>query len=207
MNALQDLFRHLVPEQEEGTTILARHSRSMNTAEEARRVFERAKDRLSDIKNWSSLSGAVGANFIPMDDKGQQVTDGTARPGLLIGVDIPGPGMASGDGYDWVNVEEVEEVFAPDAAGFGIRVRPAAAPGSKESQPAHFYDANSTSTFLVCHFGTAVNAMIIDRNTQVNTDVALLKDRIRNLVVGTGAIALFSKIQWQHMCEALLRQE
>lgn len=202
--ALQDFFERLLPEQEDGLTITAAEKRSAASQEEAGKIFERAKVRLQDIFNWSALNGSAGADFMPIDSEGNIPDNGTAYPGLWIRINIPGPGTSAGKDYDWVQIEAVEDAVAPGHCGFGICVRPAAAPQHEDQDVAHFYAPQSTSTFMIYQSHREVKAMIVDRNTKINTNVHRLTDKIRNLIVGAGAITLFSKIQWSYMCKSLL---
>ncbi len=206
METLNELFRQLVPEHYDGLTITAQSSTSTASGTAAQDIFDQARARLLDIGNWFALNEKLGAVFVLTDPDGNPLPDALAGPGLLIRIEIPGPDNKKGDGYDWVRIEEIADLGEEGICGIGIRVRPAPEPGDTVREVAHFYDHQSTSSFFVYKAGCMVKAMVVDRNTKINTASGGLLDKIRNMIVGTGAITLFSKIQWKHLCENLLKE-
>lgn len=207
METLNELVKQLVPEDYNGLTITAESSIKAATGRDAQDIFNKARARLLDIGNWFTLNEKLGAVFVLTDPEGTPLPGAIAREGLLIRIEIPGPDNHSGDGYDWVRIEEVADMCDDSISGIGIRVRPSPEPGDAAKEVAHFYDHQSTSSFIVYKTGSRVKAMVVDRNTKVNTASGGLLDKIRNMIVGAGAITLFSKIQWKHLCEHLLKQD
>ena len=49
-----------------------------------------------------------------------------------------------------------------------------------------------------------ISAEVHGRNEKPNTSAENLPDKIRNAVVGIGAVAGFAKIQWQKLVKGLL---
>ena len=84
-----------VPENEEGAVVNAESRRDFASAEEASALYRVARERLLDVNNWGNLGG-VG-NFALMDAAGNPVTQ-TAEKGLLVRIDVPGPGTKAADG-------------------------------------------------------------------------------------------------------------
>lgn len=204
MNNLSEIFKGLIPLNEDGVAITSESSRHLSDSKQAESVFKLARTRLLDINNWYQLDEKIAAKFTLIAPNGNKDTAGIATINHYIKIDIPGPGNPSGDGFDWVKIEEVQALEEPDLTSVGIRVRPAAPPGKNTDTVAHFYDQQATSTFLVFKSGLQVKAIVFDRNTKINTEGDSLIDKARNLIVGAGAIAAFSKIQWKFFTEALL---
>lgn len=193
-----------VPGQHHGESVTAEGSRDFDDITTAKAFFFQAEGRLLNVNQWHDQAGEALARFILADFAGNPV-DGMAQQGLLIKIDIPGPGSKSGEGYDWVKIEEIKRVNSTEAQSTALRVRPIAAPGSGEDKPTHFYDENSTSTFTITREDTLVTAAIYDRNINPNTESDSLIDKVRNAITGLFGEKLFSKIQWQALVDGLLK--
>lgn len=173
---------------------------------EAKALFEAAKQRLLDINNWGRLSGAASAVFALTDTKGQPVPV-PPQVGFYIKIDVPGPGSGTGNGFDWVQVEAIEESNdrEPDREFILMRVRPASNPETSATDVAHFFSDKATSNFLVMREKKTVTAAVLGRNEIPNTtDITSLLDTIRNAVVGVGATAGLSALQWKSLVNGLL---
>lgn len=195
----------IVPGQYTGKAIDAESSIELGTVEEARTFYHTVKNRLLDVNHWHELAGKLLAVFQLTDATGQPV-ERPVQKGDYFRIDVPGPGSKSGEGYDWVQVESLEEVNTGTVECIGIRVRPAPNPQTNTEAVAHFYDAASTSNFTVTHEGKTITAAIYDRNTKPNEDAENVTDRIRNSAVGAGAMTIFSKVQWKSLAEGLLKR-
>ena len=193
-----------VPGQHHGESVTAEGSRDFDDITTAKAFFFQAEGRLLNVNQWHDEAGEALARFILADSAGNPV-DGMAQQGLLIKIDIPGPGSKSGEGYDWVKIEEIKRVNSAEAQSTALRVRPIAAPGSGEDKPTHFYDENSTSTFTITREDTLVTAAIYDRNINPNTESDSLIDKVRNAITGLFGEKVFSKIQWQALVDGLLK--
>lgn len=193
-----------VPGQHHGESVTAEGSRDFDDITTAKAFFFQAEGRLLNVNQWHDEAGEALARFILADSAGNPV-DGMAQQGLLIKIDIPGPGSKSGEGYDWVKIEEIKRVNSTEVQSTALRVRPIAAPGSGEDKPTHFYDENSTSTFTITREDTLVTAAIYDRNINPNTESDSLIDKVRNAITGLFGEKLFSKIQWQALVDGLLK--
>ncbi len=127
--------------------------------------------------------------------------------GVTFQIDIPGPGPVSGDGYDWVQIEAMEELETPEIEQLTIRVRPATSPKNEKSDVAHFFSAEATSNFLVQREGNTVTAAVLGRNEKPNTEADTIVDKARNAAVATGAVTAFSKLQWTSLVKGLIGAE
>jgi hypothetical protein len=198
-----------VPENLEGSRIDATSVKELSSVEEAVAFFGVVRERLLDINHWHERTTNLLAKFQLCDVYGDPV-EGPAREGLLVRIDIPGPGTEVADGFDWVRIEEVKEYQSEEVQSIAIRVRPTEAPQKAAGSPtagsptAHFYSKDSTSTFTVTREHTKVTAAVYDRNIEANKESATLLDKVRNAVTGFAGRTVFSKIQWQVLADGLL---
>ncbi|MCY7423249.1 MAG: hypothetical protein LH478_16070 [Chitinophagaceae bacterium] len=202
---MQD-YTGILPAQYTGKEIAAEASVTLPTPDEAITLFNQGKKRLLLVDKWQKLVGMVSADFCVMDCNGNK-TGRAIEKGSLLRIDIPGPRNSDGDGYDWVLVEDLKEIDEDDIQTIAFRVRPTNNPKGNTNNIAHFYDKESTSSFIITRKETTVYANIIDRNIKPNNDTDSIVDNIRNMPVAIGAIGLLSKVQWQSLAEGLLKPE
>lgn len=197
-----------LPEQTEGTEKDIHDSLTFPTVPEAQAFYAKAKKRLLDINGWGELCGDAGATFELTDEKGNR-TEGRPQKGYYFKIDVPGPGAASGKGFDWVQVEAVNEKgdSNTDTEYMIIRVRPASDPTTANDKVAHFFSEKATSNFLVLREGDKVTAAVIGRNEVANTDEDLsLLDKIRNFIVGHSAKLGMADPQWKSLVAGILKK-
>lgn len=202
------LLSSLIPLQEKGKQTDVQHSITLDTRQEAQDAFKRAWKRMLNINIWHKLSGFASAHFVLKD---KELSDGNrlAKVGDYLRIDIPGPGPASGDGYDWVRVDDVEEVLNNDGEeeSVGMRVRSCKNPNKESNETAHFFTSDATSTFIINRNGNTVTAAYHGRNEVLNTDTKKLSDKIRNAVVGTSGLMGVSELQWSRLMKSFLERE
>ena len=195
-----------VPEnRESGGNINAESIAQLNDIEAATALFKTAKQRLFDVNHWQDIAGNALAHFQITDASGKDI-DGPVSEGCYFKIDIPGPATEDGDGFDWVRVEDVSAYESVDVESVGIRVRPASNPTSPNTETAHFYSSDSTSTFTVTREKTKVTAAVYDRNIKANQDTEGVMDQVRNFLVGIAGKITGSKIQWKHLTDGLIEQ-
>ncbi len=197
-------YTGIIPDHHTGKIIDTEETVELNSSEEARAFFQTVKSRLLQVNGWHQLAGALSATFQLVDPNGQEVNR-EVQQGDYFKIDIPGPGPSAGDGYDWVKVEEVQQVAEGEVESVGIRVRPAPSPLNQDKNVAHFYSPESTSNFTVTREGKKITVGIYDRNTKPNTEVDSVTDKLRDTTVGAGAVAAFSKVQWKNLATGLLK--
>lgn len=196
-------YTGVIPGQQKGDVITAESTCTFLGPEEAIGFFNLAKSRLLYVNGWQERAGKALARFTLTKADGHPVP-GAAREGLLICIDIPGPGGEQAGGYDWVKIEEIKEADSGDVQSVALRVRPVAAPHSSDAEPTHFYAQTSTSTFTVTREHARVTAAVYDRNIEPNTETGSLIDKVRNAIVGFFAEKAFSKLQWQSLTDGLM---
>ncbi|HTE26417.1 hypothetical protein [Flavitalea sp.] len=199
-------YLKLIPAQHSGREIEVESNVSFDNIDAATIFYEKAKDRLLDINNWDHIAGLVSAKFQVVGAGGKEVINKVEK-GYYLRIDIPGPGSKAGDGYDWVFVEELLEKNERGVQSIGFRVRPSENPLGNPDETAHFYSQESTSNFIVTREENQVYAWIVDRNIKPNQNASSVTDKIRDSTIGTGALGIFSKIQWQGLADGLLKQE
>ncbi len=194
----------VIPKNYTGKIIDTERSVDFDSAAEAKAFFEVTSKRLLDVNSWGELAGVGTSDFQVVDPEGKEANRPVQQEDYFK-VDVPGPGSMTGEGYDWVRVEEIKSVSEADMESVGIRVRPCPNPHNPDPEVAHFYSKESTSNFTVTREGKRITAGIYDRNTKLNKEGDLV-DKARQFVVGLSAIAAFSKFQWHRLAEGLLER-
>lgn len=196
-----------IPENRSGSSVDVEDSVRFSSTDEAQTFFQQLKERLFQVNQWHEYAGPLSADF-QLTDKDGTVVERKPQNGDHFRIKVPGPGIQSGNGYDWVQVEEIRE----SAEGLDdctlIRVRPTQNPTGDKSDVAHFFTDEATSNFIIKREGTMVTAGVYGRNEKPNVKAAEdLLDKVRNAVVGTGGVAAFSKLQWQALVKGLLQTD
>lgn len=197
-----------VPKQEKGAKSDTYHSAKFKTQKEAEAFFKVAKKRLLHVSDWHKLCGLVSATFALVDSTGNKVRR-SAKQGDYLRIDIPGPGSKTGDGYDWVKVEAIQNKNIPATYydEFSMRVRPAKNPKDNARETAHFFQDEASSTFMVARGKNIVQAEIHGRNELPNIHEETRLDSLRNAVMALGAMLGFSKFQWKKLVKGLVKKE
>lgn len=196
---------NIVPPQHEGGQTNTEAAETLPTENDAREFFEVVKNRLLNVNAWHDYAGKGTAEFQLTDAQGKEV-ERTAQKGDHFKIDIPGPGSVSGEGFDWVQIEEIAEEHNEEGDSIAIRVRPATDPQNDRPDVAHFFTSEATSNFVVTRKGTEVKAAVYGRNEKPNTEAETLVDKVRNTAVATGATSGFSNIQWKSLVTGLLQR-
>ncbi|MFN0256471.1 hypothetical protein [Pedobacter ureilyticus] len=194
--------KHL-PKQEIGEQMDVVEKRTFENEAAAIDFFILAKYRLLNVNQWSLLAGSELSNFQLTNAFGNPI-EGLAKEGDYLQIDIPGPGSATGDGYDWVYIESVIEEQEVGMEAVTLRARPASNPLSTNKDTAHFLTEQATSTFQVKRIGKHIYAEEHGRNEQANTYTTSTTDNIRNMLVGWAATLGLSYPQWKSLVKGIL---
>ncbi|MEO6000764.1 MAG: hypothetical protein ABIN89_28205 [Chitinophagaceae bacterium] len=196
--------KKLVPKQEKGSKSDTAHSVTLKTIKEAKELYSMAKNRLLDISHWDKLCGPVSGTFHLMDNRGNQ-SERLAIQGDYLKIDVPGPGSKTGDGFDWVKIESIEEDRAnADHEEIAIKVRPTHNPRSIKNETAHFFKEDSTSTFIVRRDKNMLIAEVHGRNELANINPNKPLDAVRNTLMALSAMLGLSSTQWKKLVKGLL---
>jgi len=195
-----------IPEQKEGGYSDNKFNVTCSSIEEAMHLYTIARRNLLAVNNWRNICDMrLSADFSLCDEHGKPVNR-FPRENDFIRVDIPGPGRQEGEGYDWVQIEEIgnQTSLIQEKEICFVRVRPASDPTSNVEETAHFFTADANSIFMVWRDHEKVTAEIHGRNEQPNTNTENKMDNIRNSITANLAIAKFSDIQWKELCKAFI---
>ncbi|MES2269003.1 MAG: hypothetical protein V4520_19720 [Bacteroidota bacterium] len=199
-----------IPPQTEGEHNDFIHFVDCATVDEAHHLFLLAKDRLKDISQWHILSGPHSAKFAVTDSQGTEVYK-IAEKGDLFYIDLPlpTPGPLAGDGKEWVRIETMEEAgdATTESEYITITARPVANPRHPDKAIAHFFDHNSTNTFIVERYLNHVSAAAYGRNEMPNNNDTGLFDTVRNTIVALGARNGLSGPQWNSLIKGILEKQ
>jgi hypothetical protein len=196
-----------VPVQHKGGKSDTRYSRKFHDINKSVLFFQTVKERLLDISGWDKLCKGVTAQFQLCDELGNPVQR-TPAVGDHIRIDIPGPGTVTGEGYDWVRIEEIrnDDLKEKTFERLLIRVRPVPNPTNKNPEAAHFFKEDASSTFIVQRKGSKVCAEIHGRNELPNTKPVRFIDRLRNFIIAIAAMIGLSSTQWKKLVKGLVRE-
>lgn len=198
--------KDIIPEQHDGVAINVEDTVSFSSEEEAKQFYHLVKNRLLNVNSWGDIAGALSADFKLTDSAGNVLTRAPQKGDYFM-IDIPAPGIQTGEGHDWVRIEEIEEQVEAVDEMVAIRVRPTSSPLNKNEDVAHFYTHDATSNFIIKREGKTVTAGVYGRNEKPNvTEADSLLDKARNAIVGAGGVTFFSKLQWKALVSGLLER-
>ncbi len=194
-----------IPEQQKGNQLDTLHQITLNSAEEAGKLFESAKKRLLDVSHWGEIAKGFSSGFQLTNSHGLEV-DRPVQQHDCFKIHIPVPGQESGNGEDWVRVENIQDETdaVADVQVVSVRVRPSSNPQNPTADTAHFFGEDATSTFVVKRKGNMVSAEVHGRNEVPNLHADGVWGTVRHAVVALGAILGFSNHQWKNLTQGLL---
>ena len=204
----KSLTSYLIPENTKGKFSHVERTIELDTIEEARDVYNRACKRMLNVNIWHQLSGFASAHFELKDQNGGQ-NKRLAKAGDYLQIDIPGPGPDSGNGYDWVKIEAIESQTGAsvEEESTAMRLKSCKDPVKKTNDIAHFFTSDATSTLIIRREYTTVTASHDGRNEVLNNHTGKLKDKIRNTIIGAGALLGLSEMQWGRLIKSFLEKE
>lgn len=195
-----------IPAQKKGTASRAVAQRKLRTENEAKHFFAKARSRLLNINQWMHYSGKGSGKFTLTDDQGRPI-DSDPEKGNFIKIELPAPENKTGDGYEWVRIESIDDESDHETDRCILKVRPSANPMKTDNYTAHFYTDDATSTFVVERKGNRLKAAEYGRNEQANTHVSSITDKIRNIIVAIGARLGLAHIQWLRLMKGILNEK
>lgn len=196
----------IIPDQQTGVQTNTESTTTFDSVAAAKSFFTVVRERLLHPRNWHHIAGKGTADFELTDAEGNTV-DRTPQQGDHLKIDIPGPGPQTGDGFDWVQVEAVEETSDGDVDCVAMRVRPATNPKNSREDVAHFFSGEATSNFVVKREGATIIAAVYGRNEKPNVHAEKVVDKARNAAIATGAVGGFSKLQWKSLVNGFVKKE
>ena len=194
----------IIPQNESGLQTNTESSKDFDDVRQAKEFYQIARKRLLQVNEWQALAGPATAAFQLTDEKGKEVKR-LPQENDHVKIDIPGPGPATGEGYDWVKIEAIESYEEEAEEFIAIKVRPAPNPLNNKKDIAHFFNGEATSSFVVKREKNKVTAGVYGRNEKPNTNSEATTDKVRNTAVAAGAMSGFSKIQWKSLVNGFLK--
>jgi hypothetical protein len=205
---MNSLFKSIIPENKKGKHTDIEHSITAHDRNEALAIFKRSVKRMLNINIWHKLAGIASAHFSLTDISGKEIQR-LAASGDFIKIDIHGPGPSSGDGFDWVNIETLEDNSNPNGEeeSVAMRLRPSKQPGVQSSKAAHFFTKDATSTFIIYRKQNIITSFYHGRNEVLNADTEKITDNVRNFIMGGVALAGVSEMQWTALIKSFLQED
>jgi SpoIIAA-like len=203
-----DYIKELLPIQVRGNAKEMSANITAASEEGAVYIFERARERVLDINNWTDHCRPMATSFQLTDDTGEAL-QGRATEGDFIQIDLPGGGTRDTKGYDWVRIEKVElHTVSSSVHVFLMQTRPARDPQAKgTSRIAHFLEESATSSFVIERNDKKVTATVFGRNEVPNSSGNDAVEKPLNGAVGSSGAIGFSKGQWKSLLQGLLERE
>jgi hypothetical protein len=195
---------HGVPIQLKGSFHDTESEREFILPELTEQKFEILKNRFFSINNWKNYCGKSSADFKLYNKNGKTINREPVV-GDFIRINIPGPGDIEAKGYDWVQiVVKNKRLYNDDELeSHQIICQPSTVPGKPNSNIAHFYSSESTSTFMIVRGVNYIRIGVYGRNELPNYSKKSLLDRIRNFLIAATGKARLTKIQWKSFTDGL----
>ncbi len=197
-------MKNTIPQQKTGGFSDTISKRTFDSEEHAKSYFQVIKQRFLDINHWHQVAGEEKAEFVLFNSEGSAV-ERMPIVGDFVRINIPGPENKTGDGFDWVKVEDIHQQTTEHKEIISIRVRPASSPQNIKSETAHFFDDTATSNFIIKRVNKKIGAEVHGRNEKPNVEDLNLKEKIRNTFIAIGGIFGASKIQWKSLTDGLIK--
>lgn len=196
-------MKNIIPEQKEGKKLDCFESVDFESAAMADLAFETVCTYLLDVNYWYELAKIPATTFQLTDSNGFPID----RPLALhdyIRLNIPGPGLPSSEGYDWVNVVNITQDVTTEYKLLALTLKPCPDPRHPDNKDtSHFFEGISSSTFLVEHRRNSILIQYAGRNEIINVENHGLGDNIRNLIIGLAAKIGASYPQWKLLVKGL----
>jgi hypothetical protein len=196
-----------IPSNHEGVKTDTSSSVQFTVEQEAVEHFKIVKSRFLTIAKWGDVSGKGSADFELTDSSGN-IIHRFPQQGDYIRIDIPGPGTDKGNGYEWVQIEAMDEEKDLNAKQeiIVIKVSPASSPQNNSKSIAHFFQPGASSTFMIKLTGSIIHAEVHGRNEKPNMNTSGILNKIRNFFITIGAFLGISKLQWKSLVKGLVKK-
>lgn len=194
-----------IPEQHTGSAKDVDESIRLDDLKAAKQHFLECRSRMMNVNEWAKIANGISATFQLTDEKGFIVSR-IPQTGDHFKIDIPASGAETR--YDWVRLEDVQEIQSSDGhvESLVMRVRPCSDPEDRlHSDVKHFFTDAATSTFLISRIGNTITAGVYSRNEKPNvSETGDIGEKLRNTFIALGAVAGFSNIQWKNLVKGIL---
>ncbi|OKL38482.1 hypothetical protein [Pontibacter flavimaris] len=171
------------------------------TEQEAIAAFERSRQKLFDVNDWTKLSG-INSTFELYDNHGRHTSALKPELGYYMKIILPASTIEN-----WVEVTDIRE--EENLAEF--TVQPSEKPkelGEGEADVEHFFAKEASSTFRVTREGNTIHGYEIGKNEAINNQGEDAGNRaVLNTFVAEGGWAIFQQLQWDKLTRYLVHLE
>ncbi|WP_114781264.1 hypothetical protein [Botryobacter ruber] len=162
----------------------------------AEKEFERAKQKLFDVNNWSNIEGLT-STFELYDERGHKTT-AIPRVGYYINIILPASQIEN-----WVQISEVNT--DKEVAEFVVHPSEKPRQLTEEEVVEHFFIKEASSTFRVSRHGARLVAYEIGKNEGINNQGEEAGDRaVLNTLISEGGWAGLQDLQWDNLTRYLV---
>lgn len=197
-------INHLLPKQNTGSCSDAAAIKPCMSQAVAEDLYRKLADQLLNISHWNINAGKVPTKFDLVDSNGKGGHFHAAQ-NFLVKIKMPAPKNKTGNGYDWVFIEKVENHYEENTEYLHLQMRPCPCLDNKEGGIAHFYEQTATNSFILIRSGSDIQLSVHGRNESPNTSNVRLWDMFRNVFVAGGGIFGGSKLQWEDFVNAMIK--
>lgn len=204
--SIKDIFNKVKKEAkvlqgEETKDKLYQNENTYPTEQEAIAAFERSRQKLFNVNDWTKLSG-VNSTFELYDNRGRHTTTLKPEHGYYMKIILPASTIEN-----WVQVTDIRE--EENLAEF--TVHPSEKPvelAEDEAEVKHFFTKEASSTFRVTRQGNTIHGYEIGKNEAINNQGEDAGDRaVLNTFVAEGGWAIFQELQWDKLTRYLVHLE
>ncbi len=175
---------------------------SYPSEQEAIAAFERSKQKLFHVNEWTKLSG-VNSTFELYDNLGNRTSEPKPSIGYYLKIILPASTIEN-----WVQITDLRE--EDNLAEFVVHPseKPQAPGEGEEAAIKHFFVKEASSTFRVTREGNTIHGYEIGRNEGINNQGEEAGDRaVLNTFVAEGGWAMFQELQWDKLTRYLVHLE
>lgn len=199
-------MKNFIPAQHEGKDMTISDSIEFENEIQAKNFYLEAKNRVLAINDWDEIGKFSISTFEHLDPFGKH-SEEKPQEGDFVKIDIPGPGLWSSSGYDYVQIEQIADTSDNSEELFTLTLRPSSMPmGNDDHETKHFFKNMATSTLQIKRDGKTVEASYYGRNEVMNLDLESIIDRLRNIFVALGAKLGASYPQWKSLIAGILEK-
>jgi len=166
-------------------------------------AYKSIKHRLLDVNNWAHYATLTNADFILVDNNGDNL-EGLAAEGCFMKVRFSRLQKIISARHDFVSVKSI--ITVPDIFGDAVIIQliPTHNPEKPGSEIDHFFTAEASNTFVLYRDAAKIHLSVHGRNELPNFKVSKTTKKIRNMVFATLGVLGVSKVQWESLEHGLL---
>lgn len=143
----------------------------------AHEKYRTVMNRLLEVNHWKKMAEGLSADFKIVNEQ-NEIQKRKVRINDYIRLDIPGPGLPSSHGYDWVKVIILDEYDSDIQHKTFIALQPCSDPNNSTDDIAHFFKKMASTNIIIKQEGNKVTIQYAGRNEVINLDNKQKLDRL-----------------------------